>query len=445
MNIHPQRWFRQSPVLALSLCLFQSLLKPAQAQPLPERIPFSGKVTTTGGLPIGGAAVTVRRLDSETLPVATFWGGKLLTSADGVYNFPEGEEGTYSLVIEAAGYEPLQWTMAWKADSVPYQAKLLRLTPMPLRVVNANGTPLTGAQVYLHLRGEPPGHVIFPSYVADADGKVTAPALVPANYWLHVVVPGKGYAVLPNAIVKENAPELLTVTLRPGGRVRLTAKNSDGRLLGGVALSLNEITSGAASALPGEIAPRGNDGAIYLYSQRRSTLVTRDNDGIVELTDVAPGRYQARLYMPGEANPPSQTIEVKSGETTDASAVYALRKPLPSLNLTVRKADGAPADNREYIVRLQPLVNGNPVPLTNAGPPLPPDIAPSVVALFQGILERRFKTDGEGKVSLYPMRPGDWRVTLVDPAQLDQKVQQQPTGDAKIEEDGGALTLKLKS
>ncbi len=415
-----------------------------EAQPLPERVPLVGKITTTSGSPIGGALVTVRRQDTEIVGTAAFWGGPIRTGADGTFSFPEAEEGTYYLVMDAAGYAPHQWTLQWTPEALPYQVKLLKLTPLPLRVTKPNGTPAAGAKIQLHLRNETSGRPLFPAIIANGEGKIIVPDLVPANYWLHAVVSGKGYAILPSVEVKENNPVQVDVPLREGGRVRALAQNEDGKPVGGAALGLSEaLPNDAAARTTGAINP-GNDGAIYLYTQDRASLLTRDGDGAMELADVAPGRYQARLFLPGEPSPASQTIEVKAGETVEVTAKFALRKTTATLEITVQTAAGQPAANQEFVVRLQPLVNGQPVPLGEAGPPMPPEAPPSIMNLFQGVLLRRVRTDADGKAMLFPLRPGAWRVTLADPEKPEQPPQQQPTTDVQLTAQGGAVTMKLK-
>ena len=245
------------------------ILHSASAQPLPERVPLIGKVTTTNGLPIGGAAVAVSRQDSEIVGEAAFWGGKLLTGADGVFSFPEAEEGVYALSVSAEGYEILSDTLEWRPQAPIFMAKLLKLTPQPLRVLKPDGKPAAGAKAYFHLRGQPPGHVSFHVLEADGDGKLAVPPITPAQYWFHAVVPDVGYFILPNLSVKENQPQVIEVKLQTGGRVRAIAKTAEGKAIGGAALSLKEL-------LPteGTIA-QGNNGELYMQTQQRSAVSYR--------------------------------------------------------------------------------------------------------------------------------------------------------------------------
>ncbi|HEY0073444.1 MAG TPA: carboxypeptidase-like regulatory domain-containing protein [Abditibacteriaceae bacterium] len=413
-----------------------------EAQPLPERAPLLGKVATTAGSPIGGATVALRRQDNESVVTAAFWGGKQLTGADGVFSFPEAEEGIYYLTVDAEGYENFNWTLEWKPQSPTFWAKMLKLTPQPLRVLKTDGQPAAGAKVFLHFRALPPGHISFYSYEAGADGRINVPSLTPANYWVHAVAPGLGYAIMPNLIVKENEPQLIDLKFQPGGRARAVAKTADGRPLGGAALALSELLPDTANELGGATA-QGNDGAIYLQTQHRSTLVTQDGSGQMELQDVAPGRYQARLYIPGEANPPMQTIEVKNDGTTEVSGVYNLQNQKASIEVTVQTPDDKPAANREFVASLQPLRNGQPVPAGQVGPPVPPDVAPTTSNLFQGVLSRRFKTDANGKATLFPLSAGDWQITIFPVEQLSERKPKAPTTTAKATEAGGTITIKL--
>ena len=429
------RWFF---IFTFAFCL----LNYSQAQPLPERAPLLGKVTTTAGLPIGGATVTVTRQDTQIVGEAAFWGGRLLTGADGVFSFPEGEEGIYSLAVNAEGYESFAGTLEWGPKSPLYQTKMLKLTPQPLRVSMPDGKPAAGATVFLYLRGQPPGHVASYKLVADEEGQLALPPITPAAYWLHIIVPKVGVFILPNLVVKENQPQLLDVKLQTAGAIRVSAHASDGKAMGGVALSIKEILSDAAAQAEGGIA-QGNDGALYIKTQSKAELVTADSSGQMEISDVAPGRYLVRLYLPGEANPVAQTIEVKAGETSEVSGVYTLQTTKAPLQLTVQTSDGKPAADKEFVARLQATRNATPVVLE--GPPIPPDVAPTVANLFQGVLERRIKTDGDGKAILFPVRPGEWQVTLLTLEQMADeaiKVRSQGT-NVKISEQGGELTIKL--
>lgn len=422
----------------LSLIILQS----AHAQPLPERVPLIGKITTTSGLPIGGAAVAVSRQDIEVVGEAAFWGGKLLTGADGIFSFLEAEEGVYSLAVNAEGYENFADTLEWRPRAPLFIAKLLKLTPQPLRLVKPDGKPAAGAKAYLYLRGQPPGHVSFHVLQADDDGKIAVPPITPAQYWFHAIVPGVGYSILPNLSVKENQSQLVEVKLQAGGRVRAVVKTADGKAIGGVALSLKELLPAAAAQAEGGLA-EGNNGELYLQTQPRSSLVTADGSGEMELSDVAPGRYQARLYMPGEANPVAQTIEVKAGQTADVSGVYTLQSSKAALQLTVQGPDNKPAADREFIVRLQPLRNGSPVPLTQDGPPVPPDVAPTIANLFQGVLTRHVKTNSDGKATLFPLRSGEWQVSILEEDQAVATKPRGPIAKVTIGEQGAELTMKL--
>jgi hypothetical protein len=426
------------------LFIFQIfVLRGGEAQPLPERAPLLGKVTTTAGSPIGGATVALKRQDNESIVTAAFWGGKQLTGADGVFSFPEAEEGIYYLMVDAEGYENFNWTLEWTPQSPTFRAKMLKLTPQPLRVLKPDGQPAAGAKVFLHFRGLPPGHISFYSYEASADGRINVPSLTPATYWVHAVAPGLGYVIMPNLIVKENEPRQIDLKFQPGGRVRAVAKTVDGRPLGGAALALSEVLPNAENELGGATA-QGNDGALYLQTQHRSTLVTQDGSGQMELQDVAPGRYQARLYMPGEANPPMQAIEVKNGETTEVSGVYNLQNQKASLEVTVQMPDAKPAANREFVANLQPLRNGQPVPAGQVGPPVPPDVAPTTSNLFQGVLSRRFKTDANGKATLFPLSVGSWQVQVLSVEQSAERKPKATTVTANVVETGSSVTVKLQ-
>ena len=146
--------------------------------------------------------------------------------------------------------------------------------------------------------------------------------------------------------------------------------------------------------------------------------------------------------MPGEANPIAQTIEVKAGQTVDVNGIYTLQSSKTALQLTVQGPDNKPAADREFVVRLQPLRNGNPAPVAE-GPPIPPDVAPTIASLFQGVLTRHVKTDSNGKATIFPLRSGEWQVSILEQDQIVATKPRGPTAKVTIGEQGAELTMKL--
>jgi len=132
-------------VLGLCLCLLTNALA-VSAQPLPERRPLTGRVTQPDGKPISGAVVTLsRELDQGGFG---FWGGQTVTDANGSFSFPEADEDSYRIAVEAPGFDG-QDQKQFVLDSAlaPLAIVLQRLSDVRLRFLKADGTPLASSQV----------------------------------------------------------------------------------------------------------------------------------------------------------------------------------------------------------------------------------------------------------------------------------------------------------
>ncbi|MDQ3814631.1 MAG: carboxypeptidase-like regulatory domain-containing protein, partial [Armatimonadota bacterium] len=307
--------------LILGLILWHCL--PGYTQPLSDRRPLTGRVTRLNGIPIGGADVIVRREDE--IGARPFWGGISVTNARGEFSFPDAQEDTYHIAVEAPGYAREERTYTLTAVSPPLQVALTRLSSLPLRVLKSDGTPLANTWVSVRMHRE--GALNRPLYRrrTDADGMMTLlsaepqnqPDLVPGRYSLHAVSPGVGYAILDHIDVPEENVKTAEVRLEPGGTLQVVASQASdtgeggGRAIGGAAVFLTQAFPEAGTVNAVDQGQTPTDAGLYQLYGNGSAIVTRDGDGRVELKDVAPGRYIVRLFLNGSETPAPQTVEIK--------------------------------------------------------------------------------------------------------------------------------------
>ena len=424
----------------------------AQAQPLSDRRPLVGHVTRINGSPIGGAEITVRREDEEG--AWPFWGGVAITNARGEFSFPDAQEDIYHISIQANGYARDEKTYALTATSPPLHVALARLAPLPLRFLKPDGSPLTNAWVAVRVRGE--GAIGKPLYRkrTDATGRLSLldrdnqPDLTPGSYSIHALAPGLGYAIVDNINVQEDNTKTSEVHLQHGGTLRVTARKAgdggkDGSpSIGGAMVFLTQaLPDDAAVVAPGDWNGPPDSGLYQLYNGG-APLVTRDGDGTVELKDVAPGRYVVRLFLTGNDAPLSQPVEIRARDTATLNFALEPRQSAP-LEIIVQNMQGQPVANTELAIQLQPGSGRSPEVIEEAMPPLPPDVPPIVVNL-QPL--RRASTDSKGKLTLYPVGVGKWRVMLFPPSEERSGGQfvQLGAADVMVTPQGGSVTIRSK-
>jgi hypothetical protein len=168
----------------------------------------------------------------------------------------------------------------------------------------------------------------------------------------------------------------------------------------------------------------------------RSGITTPDNDGNLVLNDLPVGRYSAIMMLPGWPRLPEQSVNIEAGKTAEAEWVFE-PKASASLTLTVQDKNAAPWSNREILIRSQVL---NP-----ADGQATMDFIPGMQPFFPGSNLRRGTTDAQGKLTLYPLRPGKYRL-WVAPRDASGNAGRGNAVDQEVNvpAEGGAATFKLQ-
>lgn len=418
----------RSQILKLWWCLLASATL-LSAQPLPERRPLKGRVTQTDGKPIAGAVVMLARdLDQGGF---SFWGGQAVTDANGYFSFPDADEDSYRIAVEAPGFDG-QDQKQFVLDSAlaPLVIVLQRLADIKLRFLKPDGTPLSNSSIVFRMEGETARSPAVRK-MTDDKGEYLLKDQKPGRYRFQVVAPDTGYAVIDDLnVAYEQVPKLIDVRLKRGGTLRLTASGTNPTTqsmqpLGGAILSL-----GPASKVSAEDRAAGritrpeetNLQSLYAWSPDGSGAATRDGDGVLELTDLPPGRYTARLLLSSSLPSAWQDVEVKSGGTSTLDFVFSLKRAPTSLEILVRDKKGQPVPNTDWNLQLRLLdaLAVNATPFNEALPPLPngelvnePVVEP--MGLISNFSIRRARSDEAGRFVLFPLQPGRWRVLLISP------------------------------
>ena len=423
---------------------------PAQAQPLPERRLISGRITRGDGAGVAKATITIQREQQDG--AFAFWGASTVTDSSGAFSFPEAEDGAYFISIEAEGYAPLQnKPLRVTENSTVFNTRLDRLATLVLRLLGPDGAPVKDARAVVRLtRPEGAGEPLRRR--TNGAGVLQVLSQSPGAYSLEVSVPGAGFASLRGVAIQfADTLRPVDVPLQKGGNLKISARdaNEAGKSLGGATLALSAtLPPDEAERKAGRLGTKSlaNLQKIYAYSLDGSGAVTREGDGTLELRDLPPGRYRAKLSLLAYAPSETREVEVKAGE--DSVAEFALSAQVRSSSLKVRvlDKDNAPIAGRDWTLQLRPLG-----PLAPGVPDVPGgEAAPEVIggeAIAEaggfGILYRRARSDNKGEFTLLPIRAGRWRV-LAFPSREDGERTVVSQRDVAVSEDGGEVTLNFR-
>jgi len=398
--------------IALALLLLIGIRAPLWAQPLADRAPLRGIVVDESGALVSSAVLTVRR--QEDNGPASFWGGEARSDDKGNFSFPKAQEGRYYLSVEAPNHAPLQnFPFVWNAQSPALRLTVRRLTRLTLHLTMPDGKALANAPVWIRTRAVDASPTTTRTST-DANGDAQIPDLAPATYSL-VVVAQNGVGVLPSAPVTW-APNgaRLEVPLFKGGSIRIHVLDADGKALGGASLILFPRSPEDASALGGQNADAGENWALVAAANAPQALVTRDGDGVLELSGIPAGHFSARLSLPGYGAP-TRDFDALDGQTLDWEVPLPARR---AASLTLSVKDGAGGSVRDSLValRLLPLAAdgtfapdspfGDTAPFPGATQNAPPDLP----FYTSGPGGRVARTDSNGQITLYPLKAGHYRV-----------------------------------
>ena len=390
-------------IRALALVPFLVLARPAFAQPLPDRVPMNGVVSDAKGQPIAGALLSLRRSQSN-LSVA-FWGATAQTDEAGNFLFPDAEEGDYSLSAQAPGYADLPYfEVKWRQGSSPLRITMDRLIDFSFDLRAPDGSPIVNAPVYLRLRPSDVNAQKFVNARTDDKGELRVTGVKPGQYSLYLRAP-QGIATLFDVNVTEPVTASREVALQRGGALKLTVSDERGQPLGGASLSLSPATVEESQRLSGYQTP-GEDFALLAASNNRNRVVSRDGDGSIELDGLPPGLYTPRLSLPGYRFDSLPPVQIGADTPLDLK-ISAPPRRARTLNLQLRTPDDKPYVAGEVSLRILPIAaNGQ----LGGDPPPNPEDADDLPFFPSGPGGRRALPDTGGRVTLYPVKAGRYRI-----------------------------------
>ena len=397
---------------AISLCPL------AHAQPSPARRVFEGRVLTDNGLPVGGATITLRRLGATS---ASFWGTVLYSDARGDFSVPDAEDGEYALSIEAGGMTRFGVNYTLSEKTAFLKTALDRLATISLRVLRPDGTPLASTPVSVLMRESTRGENATQRGTTDAAGTIAFPNATPGVVSMRVFAPRVGYGDLNDLkIAPGSRSAAVDARLQAGGTLRITARDaasvapiatkSDATKPAAVedATKSNVIKNGAGKVA----APRVVGSATvtitlastdssqfkgttvaYVYDNANGNLVTRDGEGATEVKALAPGQYSISLSRINYGSPAVQNIEIKAGETAslDFEMKRAEQVSVGQVSLVAQGLKGQVLANRDLFIPMEMLAPNS-----------------DTVTAYSW---RSARTDARGRIVLYPVEAGRWRIT----------------------------------
>lgn len=300
--------------------------------------------------------------------------------------------------------------------------------PTNLRILMPDGTPLAKGLVTFKMKGEATDGMSGDVSTTEEGLLNTHGDLKPGRYSLFLYSEDVGYALMQNVPVQplQDADTPVTdVRLQPGGTLRVFAREAImpsnrrqkvvERPIGGATVTLKWIISDwkkdekAKDATKAAQADQswdwlanstigGPQGTRKLHTFQTRQLITRDDNGVAEINNLPPGRYEVQARSLGSYLPATVETEIVPDEPNDLRLYLASGEVAP-LHVTIQDEEGKPLKNSEMYLEMAPL-----------------ETDPSRNSRDDGYDKqwRTIRTNAKGQCVMYPLRPGRWKVTARD-------------------------------
>jgi hypothetical protein len=240
-------------------------------------------LTTTGGSPVAGASVVLRRADGATLPA-------VITDASGDALFTQLLYSDYSASITKTGYPaatvPFTVSVGTNQPVVPASISPLVGVGLTVRVYDANSTAIPGAAITVRLDGN---NNPLQTGTTGNDGTVSFTGLDAGSY--NATVDKSGYvSQVQSTYMHDGDHDTLDYHMSPvvlQGNMKITTLDKNGHTT-----SIRVIVSGSG------------------YYQNN---LWSDNTGVLNLSGLLPGSYQVQCYTKAAS---VATVLVNAGQTS---------------------------------------------------------------------------------------------------------------------------------
>lgn len=411
-----------------------------RAQPLPERRPLSGRVSSLKGVPVFGAEIQIKRKEANAN--AVFWGASVLSDVMGEFNVPDAEEGDYLITVFAPGYETWSEPYTLREYEPPIRVLLRRKVSLIFTLLSPDGEPVRGksAAVFGYVtkagqwqRNNQPGIPLGTTSLTTPRGECTLLNRSEGIYHeLYVAVRGVGYARWTEKVeLLEGGTHHFDLHLQKATaalRVTVHEESPDSTAKG--------RPLGAAQIHPQVVQPlQASDKALADWLFRQNDLVSRDGAGTVELTNLLPGHYEIRISTPLNCSLARfaefvRSVDIESDEEKEVAFRFpACSDNTPALQITLHDEQGRPLKQRNVRFFCVPLdeTTGANLPFAEARERRLP--FPSI---------RRGTTDEQGNLTIYPFWTGLWRISA---SESEARLPYQGTATVKVAPEGSQMII----
>ncbi len=277
-----------------------------------------GTVVTRDGDPVPGAHITAwpAGIESDRVPRGSFV-GEGRSDPHGAFILRGLPVGAYTLAVSAPGLPPGRLENA--ASDLPGADFTVRVVlgrggDVALRVVDANDRGVTGARIWLE---DDEGLALHRhAYVSGAAGRIRINGVPAGKVRLRIYARGMGRPSLQTLDIVEGRTTTRTVTVRPGGLVRLVVRGAGEDPLGRTRIDLVRADTGEVLASRRPLSP------IRLGEPWGHVPKT----GIVDIPDLEAGAYIARISAGRSYVPVEVPVAVKTGDRSTVQVTLVPRR-----------------------------------------------------------------------------------------------------------------------